>query len=129
MFIKSYKARLFADKLSNKVFLAFAWIACSLILFILLGLSFKSYPLLRHYSFFKMISSSGWSPSKGEFGLLPFIVSTFEITLLATAIAVPVCLLASTYIVEYANNKVRNFIMPIVDILAGIPSVIFGIWG
>lgn len=126
---KDNSLRILADKLSGKVFLTFAVIACSLILLILAGLSFKSYPLLKHVSLFNVIGSSVWAPSDGKFGLLPFILSTFLITILATVFAVPVCLLASTYIVEYASNTVRNMIMPVVDILAGIPSVIFGIWG
>src|SRR4051812_37457336 len=126
---KNNSLRLLADRFSGNVFFTFALIACSLILLIFLGLAIKSYPLLKTVSIFKIISSSEWAPSNGSFGLLPFIISTFWITILATVLAVPVCLLASTYIVEYAGSKTRGFIMPIVDILAGIPSVIFGIWG
>jgi phosphate transport system permease protein len=126
---KQNSIRLSADKLSANVFAAFAWIACSLIVLIFLGLALKSAPLLKSVSIFKIASLSEWAPSKGLFGLLPFIISTFLVTLLATGFAVPVCLLASTYLVEYAGVRIRSFTLPVVDILAGIPSVIFGIWG
>jgi phosphate transport system permease protein len=48
---------------------------------------------------------------------------------ISLVIAVPLCILASVYLSEYANKRIKSFVTSLVDILAGIPSVIFGIWG
>src|SRR4030095_11541433 len=76
-----------------------------------------------------LLFTSMWKPRKNAFGFLPYIVSTVYVTLISLIIAVPLCILCSIYLSEYANKKVKSFVTSLVDILAGIPSVIFGIWG
>lgn len=66
---------------------------------------------------------------KGLFGFLPFIASTFWVTILAVLIAVPPCILTAIYLAEYANKTTRAIMKPILDLLAAIPSVIYGVWG
>ncbi|MCJ7521482.1 MAG: phosphate ABC transporter permease subunit PstC, partial [Dehalococcoidia bacterium] len=73
--------------------------------------------------------SSQWHPQSAEFGLLTFIVGTLCVTAVAMIIAIPLCLLTSIYLAEYAPSKVRGVIKPMVDLLAGIPSVVFGLMG
>jgi phosphate transport system permease protein len=65
----------------------------------------------------------------GEFGFLPFIAGTFFITLLSVAIALPVSLLMAIFLTEYSNSGVRKWVYPLLDILAGLPSVLYGVWG
>jgi len=64
-----------------------------------------------------------------QFGFLPFILSTLYVTVTALVFAIPSCILASLYLVEYAPRRLTNALLPIINILAGIPSVIYGIWG
>ncbi|TAH27318.1 MAG: phosphate ABC transporter permease subunit PstC [Cytophagales bacterium] len=99
------------------------------ILAILLGLLYKAYPILKTHSLTNLLLSKDWFPQKELFGLFPFISSTFQVTGLAMFIAVPFCLLASIYLSEYASKSITRLVLPLIDILAGIPSVIFGIWG
>jgi phosphate transport system permease protein len=66
---------------------------------------------------------------KGEFGFLPFIVSSIWVTVLSMLIAGPVCLLTAIHLTQYADKYVLRIMHPVIDILAGIPSVIFGVWG
>jgi phosphate transport system permease protein len=56
-------------------------------------------------------------------------VGTLEVTALAMVLAVPICLLCAIYLSEYAPRRLREVVRPLMDILAGIPSVIFGLWG
>jgi phosphate transport system permease protein len=126
---KKLTYRLLVNKLAGRSFFLLAVLACLLIFFIGGGLLYKSWPVITDYNIWELLSSSEWKPAEGGFGFLSFIVSTFWVTIIATVIAVPVCLLASIYLIEYADRRIRSFVMPIVDILAGIPSVIFGIWG
>lgn len=93
------------------------------------GLLLKAGPILHSISFCDLLFSSSWHPMKNEFGLFVFIVSTLEVTLLAMIIAIPVCLLAAIYLSEYASRRFREFARLVIDILAGIPSVIYGLCG
>ena len=108
-------------------FLSIAVVA--ILLLITLGLVLKSLPILRTKPFFDFIAGSVWRPSSGEFGFLPFITGTLWVTGLAGIIAVPLSLLTALYLAEYAPAKVRSILKPAIDILAGIPSVVYGLWG
>jgi phosphate transport system permease protein len=76
-----------------------------------------------------LLFSSDWHPLKGQFGFYPFIIGSLWVTLAALVIAVPLCLLAAIYLSEYAPRRVRDIARPLIDLLAGIPSVVFGVWG
>ena len=60
---------------------------------------------------------------------MPFILGTLWITGVAILLAVPMSLLTSVYLSEYAPVWVRKTVRPVIDVLAGIPSVVFGVWG
>jgi phosphate transport system permease protein len=101
----------------------------ALALLIFCGLLLKAKPILDIISFSDLLFSSSWHPMKNEFGLFVFIVSTLEVTMLAMIIAIPVCLLAAIYLSEYAGRRFREFARLVIDILAGIPSVVYGLCG
>ena len=65
----------------------------------------------------------------GQFGFAPFIVGTVWVTLTTMIIAVPICVLCAMYLSEYAGPRLRGVMKPLLDILAAIPSVIYGVWG
>jgi len=103
--------------------------AASILFLILLGLSLRSLPLLRTTDIGSVLFSSDWHPLRGEFGLLPFIVGTIWVTVVASVVAIPLCLLTAIYLSEYARSMARKWMKPLIDLLAGIPSVVYGIWG
>ena len=70
-----------------------------------------------------------WRPLQGLFGLWPFIMGTFWVTMIAMLVAVPPCLLVALYLAEYARPRLAGFLKPLLDLLAGIPSVVYGLWG
>jgi len=103
--------------------------ANSIVLFIGLGLFIKSVPILQKKSILHLLLSSNWHPLKGEFGFYPFIIGTLEVTGIAMVLAIPVCLLSAIYLSEYAHYRFREIARVTVDIMAAIPSVIYGLWG
>jgi len=100
-----------------------------LVLLILVGLFVRARPILAEKPFFSLLFSSTWSPLKGNFGLFPFIMGTLWVTFVSLVLAVPVSLLTAVFLSEYAPRAVREFTKPIIDLLAGLPSVIYGVWG
>lgn len=94
-----------------------------------IGLFIKAWPILQEHSIIEMLRSESWHPFKKEFGFYPFIVGTFSITALALLISFPLCLLTGIYLSEYAPSSVKKIINPVVDVLSGVPPVVFGVWG
>ncbi len=80
-------------------------------------------------SIFRLLFSKEWRPLSGIFGFLPFIVSSFYVTVLALLLSGPICLLAAIYLTQYSKKYLLELMQPIIDILAGIPSVVYGVWG
>jgi len=75
------------------------------------------------------VTSSEWRPSAGEFGILAFIYGTVVTSAIALVIAVPLSLGVSLFLTEYAPKRLRGPIGYAVDLLAAVPSVIYGLWG
>ena len=93
------------------------------------ALLFRSWPLFSTFGIMNVVFGSHWSPSTGSFGFGPFIIGTLWVTGLATLLAVPACVLAAIFLAEYAGPKTRAVIKPLIDLLSGIPSVVYGVWG
>lgn len=87
------------------------------------SLLFFSNPDVSLWEFF---TNTRWQPSIGEFGILPLATSTLLTTLIAMVVALPVGLSAAIYLSEYASLKARSILKPILEILAGVPTVVYG---
>ena len=74
----------------------------------------------------KFLTGIKWQPQAGEFGILPLVNSTLITTLFAMVIAIPLGLSIAIYLSEYASTKVCIFIKPVLEVLAGIPTVVYG---
>ncbi len=94
-----------------------------------IGLTLRSLPILRDNSLIDLLTRTTWRPMAGEFGFLPFIVGTIAVTLVAMVISAPICLLAALHLAEYAGSQTRTLLRPLVDLLAGIPAVVYGLFG
>ncbi len=117
------------DSLATKSMYGALALANSLVFLLALGLFMKARPILARESVLGLLFSSSWHPLKGEFGFSPFILGTLAVTAIAMILAIPVCLLSAIYLSEYAHRRLRELVRPLIDILAGIPSVIYGFWG
>jgi len=103
----------------------------SILLLLVIGLSLfvKAFPIMKEKNLWVLLTSANWKPFKGDFGFLPFILSTIYVSLLAIIIALPLSLLTSIYMNSYLSAKLRRIFQPFIDVLSGIPSVIYGVWG
>ena len=74
----------------------------------------------------EFFTTTTWQPSIGEFGILPLVLSTIITSLFAMVVAIPLGLGAAIYLSEYASSRSRGIIKPVLEILAGIPTVVYG---
>ena len=103
---------------------------------IVLSLLFESVRFFEIVSPFEFLFGLDWSPqtalredqvgSSGSFGAVPIFAGTLLITLIAMAVSVPIGLLSAIYMAEYASPAVRSNVKPLLEILAGIPTVVYG---
>lgn len=99
---------------------------------IMYALCTDAYEAFQHFGFFKFITSSEWNYTEGneQYGALPFIVGTMLTTLLALIFCIPFSLPVAMFVGEYFKGTVvASVLSTITDLLAGIPSVIYGLWG
>jgi len=103
----------------------------SLLLLLVIGVSLliKALPIMKEKSLWPLLTSGNWKPFKGEFGFLPYILSTLYVSLIAIIIALPLSLLTSIYLSTYASKGIIRIFEPVIDLLSGIPPVIYGVWG
>jgi phosphate transport system permease protein len=117
------------DAISAKVMFFFSSFILSLAFIMAFGLYYRSRPVLEIRPLKTLLFSSVWHPLQGKFGLATFITGTLWVTVIAMVIAVPLSILTAIYLSEYAHRRVREFIKPVIDLLAGISPVIYGVWG
>ena len=112
-----------------------AWMRICLVIVILMpfilgiGLYVKSYLLLEKDSLFHLLFSSVWKPFSGQFGFLPFILSSLWVSIISLLISGPICIFTAIHLTQYVKKRFLRIMHPVIDILAGIPSVIYGVWG
>lgn len=91
-----------------------------------------AYDTFEHFGFFKFLTSSDWNYTDGseQYGALPFITGTLMTTLLALIFCIPFSLPVALFVGEYFNGtKIAAILSTVTDLLAGIPSIIYGLWG
>lgn len=117
------------DRLSGRMMGLLTLAAGLLVPLMILALFLRARPILAAKPLGELLFSTTWHPLKGAFGFYPFIMGTLWVTAVTMVIAVPPCLLTAIYLAEYAPARVRALVKPLIDLLAGIPSVVYGVWG
>jgi len=74
----------------------------------------------------EFVFGTTWSPNSGDFGILPLLAGTLLVSTIALCVAVPLGLAAATYLSEYARPRVRRVLKPMLEVLAGVPTVVYG---
>ena len=74
----------------------------------------------------EFLTSTRWAPPQGDFGVLPLVYGTLVATIIAIAVALPIGLLTAIYLSEYAPSRLRRWLKPALEILAGVPTVVYG---
>ncbi len=95
---------------------------------IILILSFETFEFFKEVPVLKFLTDTQWTPLfiNKHFGILPLLCGTFLTALIAISVAIPVGLVSSIYLSEYASLKIRNTVKPLMEILAAVPTVVYG---
>ncbi|MEA3374866.1 MAG: phosphate ABC transporter permease subunit PstC [Chloroflexota bacterium] len=123
------KRRRLVDRMGGQMMGGLAVGTALLVVVMVIALLARAWPILRSHPLKELVLGRTWHPLQGAFGFWPFIVGTLWVTGLGMVIAVPVCTLCAIYLAEYAPSTVRQLVKPLIDVLAGIPSVVYGLWG
>jgi phosphate transport system permease protein len=125
----SMNSRQAQDQFARRSLFVISLTPTVLFLAISLALLLRFWPILQQYSLWELLSGTLWKPMKGLFGFRPFIAGTMWVTLVGVGLAVPPCILTSIYLSEFAGRTTRALLKPLLDVLAAIPSVVYGVWG
>lgn len=117
----------------EKIIQPILFLAASMAVFIIILIAFfifqKGVPIFQQYGLFNIIMGKVWHPDDKIYGIFPMIVGTFYVTFLALLIGVPLGLATAVFLAELATETGAKIIRPAIELLAGIPSVIYGLFG
>ena len=117
---------------AHRVFRRVAMLAGATVLLILLLIALtttnQAWPAFSEFGADYFFGTE-WIPSEGLYGIVPLVYGTVLVSLLAVLFAVPVSIGIALFITELAHRRVRGSITLVIDLLAAVPSVVFGLWG
>lgn len=91
-------------------------------------LGYQSIPTFSHYGL-SFLTETEWNPELDQVGIAAVIVGTFQVALVAIVVSLPLALLTALYISEYAPQRLKSSLVSLVDLMAAIPSIVYGAWG
>ena len=131
-----YDARRRVERILKFIFFIFSTVAVLTTVGIIFSLIFETLRFFSQVGFIDFVFGTHWSPqtairedqvgSSGSFGAIPLFTGTLLITAVAMSIAAPLGLYSAIFLSQYAKPKTRDFLKPILEILAGIPTVVYG---
>jgi phosphate ABC transporter permease protein PstC len=119
----------FADPLLQGVLAVAAASVLILIGYFFLKLVFESKAAFEHTGVLDFVFSNNWVPSRGQYGALPLLFGTLVTAVIALGIGVPIAIASALYVTELAPRRVRQPLTILVELLAAVPSVVYGLWG
>lgn len=117
------------EKVMEAVFMLCACVSILSVALICIFLFANGIPAMTKIGFFDFIFGQKWKPSNEVFGIFPMIIGSIYITAGAVVIGVPIGILTAVYLARFCPEKLYKIIKPAVDLLAGIPSVVYGFFG
>lgn len=121
--------KLIGEKGVHRILLLTAFSAISALLLIALFIIKEGLPFIFRYGLMDFLSSSDWNPQAGKFGIFPMVMSTIWVTLGAMVIGVPLGVSGAVFLSEFVPRPVMRVIKPTIELLAAIPSVVYGFIG
>jgi len=131
-----FRARQGLESIVHRIMVACATVAIFVTIGIVASLSFETFRFFQMVPFWDFILGTSWEPqipireeqiaAAGAFGMLPVFLGTLVIATVAMLIATPIGLLSAIYLHEFANHRVRSVVKPVLEILAGVPTVVYG---
>jgi phosphate transport system permease protein len=121
--------RMLADRIFKAVLFAAAGVAALVVLLIAVFVLMETVPLFRSVSPLRFVTDDLWNPTNGRFGMVPMIAGTLAVSAGAAFVAVPLGVISGLFCVLYAPAPVAKVYRTILELLAAVPSVVFGLWG
>ncbi|MFH1262766.1 MAG: phosphate ABC transporter permease subunit PstC [Pseudomonadota bacterium] len=117
------------DRFISKLLFLAACSSTAILALIALFIFKEGVPIMAQSGLFHFLLGRNWAPLEGEFGILPFIVGSVWVTVGSLAIGVPLGVSCAVYIAEFAPRRWALILKPAIELLAGIPSVVYGFLG
>lgn len=117
------------EKLIELALLVLAFSAVSILLVITLFIFKEGTPIMFKYGFKNFLLGRDWYPTEQSFGLLSMIIGSIMVTIGSLFIGIPFGLACAIFLTEFSTKRIRQIIKPIIELLAGIPSVVYGFMG
>lgn len=117
------------EKLMGGVFLIAACVSILAVVMICLFLFANGIPAIGKIGFFKFLTGEVWRPSNDIYGILPFILGSLYVTAGAIIIGVPIGIMTAVFMARFCPKKLHRILKPAIDLLAGIPSVVYSFFG
>lgn len=117
------------EKATEWGFLLMALSSLSALALITVFIFVEGVPIISKVGFFNFIFGMEWAPLRGSFGIFPMIIGSVLVTLGALVLSVPVALCCTIFLTEFAPPILCAVVRPAIQLLAGIPSVVYGFWG
>lgn len=116
------------EGISEKLLLLFAALTVLTTVGIVMTLLVNSFQFFRQVPILSFLTGTEWSPlfAEASYGVLPLVFGTMIVTIGAAFISLPIGLLSAIYLSEYAPSRIRKIVKPILEILSGIPSIVYG---
>jgi phosphate ABC transporter permease protein PstC len=117
------------EKLTRLALMLVAFSAVAILAVITIFIFAEGTPIMFRYGFKKFLLGLDWYPTEKSFGLLPMITGSLMVTLGALLLGVPFGLACAIFLTEFSSKRLRRIIKPVIELLAGIPSVVYGFMG
>lgn len=117
------------ENIMKLVFLLCACVSILAVVLICVFLFANGFPAMGKIGVFKFLSGTSWKPTQEIFGIFPMILGSIYVTAGAIIIGVPIGILCAVFMAKFCPKKLYRFLKPAVDLLAGIPSIIYGFFG
>ena len=119
----------FKEQLSGYIFFALALSSISALALITIFIIMQGVPIFVEVGLGNFIFGMDWAPSRGAYGIFPMVIGTITVTLGAALLGVPVGICGAVFLAEFAPPVMSDIFRPAIQLLAGIPSVVYGFWG
>lgn len=123
------RAALNKEKVAKGVFIGFAAFSIIAVFAIILYIFLASLPAFKDIGFFNFIFGTEWYASAGKFGILPMILTSTVLTLISVALGGTLAVFTAVYMVYYCPKRLKGIYVQVINLLSGIPSLIFGYFG
>lgn len=117
------------EQIMKYCFLICACVSVAAVAAICLFMFVNGIPAMGKIGVFKFLLGTEWSPSKGAYGILPMIIGSIYVTAGAAVVGVPIGILTAVFMVYYCPAPIYKIVKPAIDLLAGIPSIVYGFFG